>query len=535
MKRIVSVCLSVLLLFSVSVNAFADFENSYINTGDLQEDILNIAATQIGYTYDGGKSKFDSAVSDKWENASAAFLGWCANEASAPEEVIPRTADVQKLYEFYKANAAVFSPDEHSPVQGDIIFLTKGSEIYLCGIVTEADEEYITALIGGEDNTVKKKMYSVTLEKIFAYATPDYTKEAVYTPGKYMTTASALNFRTGPSTDYRRICTIPLGTIITITSISGDWGKTSYNGYDGWISMDYAFPYEDSHADASEYAVKWNVIDISKWQGNINWEKIKNADIDAVIIRIGLRGTVTKEILEDDKFFEYYEGAKNIGIHIGCYFYSAATTDEEAKEEAEFIIKTIRENNLEFDMPVYMDMEDKVVEKTGKTNIFNMTKTFLDTMKEANIYSGVYCSTSWAQDYYTPALFTNHALWIADWRNQCGYKGEYGMWQYTEYGSVSGIDANYTDLNICYVDYPEMIKDLKYNTDPSLENRRKGDVNADGKITAGDARIALRAASGLEKLQNKAFEAADVNSDTKVNAADARIILRIASNLETQF
>lgn len=519
---------------SVAVTAAADFENTYINTGDLKEDILSIANTQIGYKYDEDTSKFSSAVSGEWENQSAAFLGWCANEASAPEEVIPRIADVNKLYEFYKANAAVFTADEHSPAQGDIIFLTRNSEIYLCGIVVESNDEYITAIIGGEDNAVKKKMYSVTLEKIFAYATPDYTKEAVYTPGKYMTTASALNFRTGPATDYSRICTIPLGTIITITSISGDWGKTTYNGYEGWISMDYAFPYEDSHTDTSEYAVKWNVIDISKWQGNINWEKIKNADIDAVIIRIGLRGTVTKEILEDEKFFEYYEGAKEIGIHIGCYFYSAATTVEEAKEEAEFVIKTIRENNLEFDMPVYIDMEDKVVEKTGKTNIFNMTKAFLDAMKAENIYSGVYCSTSWAQDYYTPALFTNHALWIADWRNQCEYEGEYGMWQYTEHGSVSGIDANYTDLNICYVNYPELIKDLKYNTDQTLEERKKGDINADGKITASDARTALRAASGLEELKNKEFEAADVNSDSKVNAADARIILRIASNLQTQ-
>lgn len=532
MKRLISLLVTVTIVFSLSVNAFADHENDHKNTADLKEDILAIAATQIGYSSASEASKYNDAVSGTFENRSAAFLAWCANEASAPEEVIPRSADVTKLYDFYKGNASVYSPDEHFPSSGDIIFLSKNENIYLCGIVISADNEYITAIVCDEDDTVKKKMYSITLDKIYAYASPDYTLEAEHKPGKHMTTASALNFRPEPTTSSSVICTIPLGTIVTITSITGEWGKIKYNNTEGWINLQYVVPYDDSHIDTSEYNVKWNVIDISKWQGNINWDKIAAADIDGVIIRIGLRGTATKVIHIDDKFFEYYNGAVNAGLHIGCYFYSAAATNDEAKEEAQFIVDTIRENDLKFDMPVYLDMEDKVVEKTGKTQIFSTTKAFLDAMKKENIYSGIYCSTSWAQDYYNSALFNEHALWIADWRDKCGYSGEYGMWQYTEYGSVSGIDANHTDLNICYINYPKLISDLGYNKDPDTMERKKGDVNADGKITAADAREALRASAMLSTLRDKAFEAADMNDDGKVTSADARKILRISAKLE---
>lgn len=530
MKKLSCILFATLIFISIFTPTACAFPNTHINTGDLKSDIIAIAKTQTGYQETDNNSKYDDAVSGNFSNSSAAFLGWCANEASAPEEVIPRIADVEKLYQFYNEQVKIHTPDEHLPAEGDIIFLSKNGKPEFCGLVLYSDDEYVTAIIGDEDGYVRKKMYSVTLSKIYAYATPDYSISAIHTPGRYMTTASALNFRSEPTTSSTSFCKIPLGTIITITSIKGDWGSLEYNGKTGWVHLDYVVPYDDSHADTSEYAVKWNVIDVSKWQGNINWDKIADADIEGVIIRIAFRGTATKVIHTDEKFYEYYEGAKKAGLHIGCYFYSAATTVEEAKEEARYVVNEIRKNNLSFDMPVYIDMEDKVVQRTGKTMIFNMTKAFFDVMDDENIYSGVYCSTVWAEDYYTPALFTNNALWIADWRDKCLYNGEYGMWQYTEYGSVSGIDANYTDLNICYVNYPELIKDLGYNKEPA--NRKRGDVDGNGKVNASDARLALRCAAGLEILTDKARLAADMNNDGNIHAADARTILRIASQLE---
>ena len=533
MKKIISIVTSILIFASAYVTAFADYENTHKNTGDLKQDILAIAGTQIGYTSDDSGSKYDSAVSGTYENWSGAFIGWCANEATAPEAVIPRTADINKLYEFYESDGKIYNPDEHFPGEGDLVFLSKNGKINLCGFVTDSDNEYITVIVGGENNAVYKKMYSVTLSKIYAYATPDYNVDSDHKPGKHMTTASALNFRPEPTTSSSVICTIPLGTIVTITSINGEWGKITYNGTEGWINLQYVVPYDDSHIDTSEYSVLWNVIDISKWQGNINWDKIAETNINGVIIRIGLRGTATKELLTDEKFFEYYKGAINAGLHVGCYFYSAATTNEEAREEANYVVDMIRKHNLKFDMPVYMDMEDEVVRRTGRTQIFNSTKAFLDVMKEENIYTGVYCSTTWAQDYYTPALFSGHSLWIADWHDKCGYEGDYGMWQYTDRGSVSGIDANYTDLNLCYINYPKLIADQGYNKIPDESTKIiPGDINNDGLVTASDARIALRTAAKLHTLTEKETKKADMDSDGKVTASDARKILRISAKLE---
>ncbi|MBR6646763.1 MAG: SH3 domain-containing protein, partial [Clostridia bacterium] len=434
MKKISCIFLATIIFISIFTPTVSAFINTHTNTGDLKTDIVAIAKTQLGYCETDNQSKYDNAVSGTFSNSSAAFLGWCANEASAPEEVIPRIADVEKLYEYYQEQVKIHNPDEHLPAEGDIIFISKNGKPEFCGLVLSSDSEYITAIIGDDDGYVRKKMYSVTLSKIYAYATPDYNLSAMHSPGRYMTTASALNFRENPTTSSTSFCKIPLGTVVTITSISGDWGCLEYDGKTGWVHLDYVVPFDDSHTDTSEYAVKWNVIDVSKWQGDIDWNKIAAADIEGVILRIAFRGTATKVIHTDERFYEYYKGAKEAGLHIGCYFYSAATTVDEAKEEARYVINEIRKNDLRFDMPVYIDMEDKVVQQTGKTLIFNMTKAFFDMMDDENIYSGVYCSTKWAEDYYIPALFTNNALWIADWRDKCQYSGEYGMWQYTEYG-----------------------------------------------------------------------------------------------------
>ena len=182
-------------------------------------------------------------------------------------------------------------------------------------------------------------------------------------------------------------------------------------------------------------------------------------------------------------------------------------------------------------MPVYWDVEDTVIKETGSENICAMTEEFLSVMDEENLYSGVYTSSNWMFDFFNPAIFSGHALWIADWRGYCGYQGDFGMWQYSDTGEIEGIDG-YTDMNYCYINYPRLIEELGYNKKADTETpREKGDINGDGKITAADARSALRAAAGLSELDETERYAADYNSDNKVTAADARLILRKAANL----
>lgn len=533
MKRFFAVLCALILLFCIaSPTASAAYDNTHNNTGDYAADLLAVALTQVGYQ--GGKY-----LQQPSGDQDAAFIAWCAYEARIGDDAIPKMASTEQLYSFFLNGKALHASGEYEPIKGDIVFFGENETPSGCGIFVSVDtiygEDYVTAILCGKDGTVQKKQYKRTYEKLLAFATPDYAEAPLYKPGEYRTTASYLNFRTEPTVSSDAICQLPMGTHVTVTEIIGEWGKITYNGATGWINMQYAAVYDDNHHDTSDYAVNWNVIDVSKWQGNIDWDKVANADIQGVILRIGLRGTKTKAILTDERFEEYYNGAKRVGLPVGCYFFSAAETAEEGREEAYFILDQINSLNLKFEMPVYLDMEADVIEKNGKKAIQAATTAFLDVMDAAGVYAGVYCSTSWATDYYyADNTIGNHPLWIADWREQCGYTGDYGMWQFTEKGSVSGIEATYTDLNICYVNYPALIADIQAGKLPinNKEPYRQGDVNGDGDVSAADARLALRIAANLTDPDEKQFAAADVDSDQTVTASDARKILRVAAGLD---
>ncbi len=558
MKKLLCLLSAFMLLLSTfSITAFSEYENTHINTSAHNEDIAGVALTQIGAEGDNIKKYGNN------NNESLGFLLWCAQQAAVSKKVIPNDMSLINLYNHFSDSLLINANPEYVPAVGDIMFLGKDDSPNECAIVISSDSEYVTAVLlsGGK---VSKMMYNIGIEKIIAYARPDYSASNGYETGKYMTTASFLNLRSEASTSDSILAKIPIGTIVNISEFKGDWGKIEYDGKTGWISMDYAVLYDDSHSADSPYAVKWNVIDVSKWQGNIDWTRAAAGGANAVILRIGFRGTESKEIFTDDNFLKYYNGAKEAGLHVGCYFYSAAASKNEASEEARFIINLINEHSLEFDMPVYIDMEDPVIERCGKSVIYDVTKTFLDTMAEANIYSGVYASTSWALDYYNPAMFANHALWIAEWKESCSYPFNYGMWQYTSKGSINGVESKYTDLNICYIDYPSYIADKGFNkpvdipveepsekpteiptekpteipaeesTEPSTEAPEiiLGDVDFDGRISAADARLALRISAFLHSPTNEEAIAADINSDNSVTASDARQILRISAGLE---
>lgn len=533
MKKILSAILCLAVIFALPVIATAETQDKkYTNTGDLLEDFIGHAESKTGYTSESNGSMFDSVTGNKSDNWSSSFVAWCAKKAGISEDSIPHVPSVDELFAFYDGKDGIITDKDHKPSVGELIFISEDGIIALCGIVTYCDEQYVTAIIGDDDDSVKKKMYDLSLSKIKGYAQPDFTLRALISFGNYITTADFLNFRSQPTTNSEILGKIPKGTIVDITEINDGWGSISYEGKDGYISMDYAAEYDTTHLDSFRYAVNWNVIDISKFQGDIDWNKLGAQDIDGIILRLGFRGTATKVIHPDEKFLEFYQKAKEFGFHVGCYFYSGATTVAEAREEAEYMIDVIKTNNLTFDMPVYLDVEDNVIRDTGSENIINMTKAYFSVMDGANLYSGVYTSSNWMNDYYSPEIFSGHSLWVADWRGYCGYQGDYSMWQYTDSGKVEGIDG-YTDRNYCYINYPLLISDLGYNTEKDVVTHgNKGDINGDGKITAADAREALRASAGLTKLSEIEKDAADYNNDGKVSAADARLILRKAANLD---
>ena len=198
-------------------------------------------------------------------------------------------------------------------------------------------------------------------------------------------------------------------------------------------------------------------IDISKHNGNVDFEKLKSSGIEYVIIRGGY-GSLEKQ--KDVKFEDYYKKAKEVGLPLGVYWYSYAVNADEAKAEAEMCLKVIKGKRFEY--PIYFDLEERSALNTGKKNCSEMVKTFCNALEKDGYFAGLYMSRSHLQNYITDDVAKRYALWIAEYNSKCNYDGSYGMWQYTSSGNVSGIDGR-CDLDECYVDYPSIIKSGGYN------------------------------------------------------------------------
>lgn len=193
-------------------------------------------------------------------------------------------------------------------------------------------------------------------------------------------------------------------------------------------------------------------IDVSVHNGAIDWEKVKAAGIDFAILRAGY-GKLAKQ--KDTRFEDNYAGAKAVGIPVGAYWYSYATTVDEAVQEAEVCISILAGKQFEF--PIYFDQEEKATLDTGKANCSAMIRAFCDTLEKAGYWAGLYTSRSCLSSHIENDIKTRYALWVAEWSDKLRYGGPVGIWQHSEKGSVDGITGN-VDLDIGYKDYPSMIK-----------------------------------------------------------------------------
>lgn len=193
-------------------------------------------------------------------------------------------------------------------------------------------------------------------------------------------------------------------------------------------------------------------IDVSEWQGVIDWESVKaSGKVDFVILRAGY-GRYASQI--DEQFERNYSECKRLGIPVGAYWYSYAVTEKEAKEEAQACLEVLKGKKLDY--PLYFDLEEDKAFKTGKTNCSNIATVFCTATEQGGFFSGLYMSRIPLTTYITENVRKRFALWVAEYGSMCKYNGSYGMWQKSSQGTVSGISGN-VDINECYVDYPTVI------------------------------------------------------------------------------
>ncbi len=196
-------------------------------------------------------------------------------------------------------------------------------------------------------------------------------------------------------------------------------------------------------------------IDVSTWQGNINFNQVKNAGIDFVIIRAGYG------IGHKDKWFEQnYSKAKRAGLDVGAYWYSYADTISEAVSEARSCARVLKGKKLEY--PVYFDLEERSQLNKGRGFCSKLITSFCNELEKQGYYAGFYMSLSNALNYVYASTRDRYAFWVAQWNDTCTYSGQYGLWQYTSNGKVNGISGR-VDMDIAYVDYPARIKNGGFN------------------------------------------------------------------------
>lgn len=198
-------------------------------------------------------------------------------------------------------------------------------------------------------------------------------------------------------------------------------------------------------------------IDVSKYNGTIDWKKVKASGIDFAFVRVGYRGYSVGNLAEDNYFRTNISGALDAGIQVGVYIFSQAITISEAKEEANFLLSRIKDSSIT--LPVVMDFEYAGSSGTeGRLYEANLSKkaatdlclAFAETIKNAGYTPALYANKYMLEDDLDAAAISSNArVWLASWGNSANYSGDYTFWQYSDSGTVPGINGN-VDLNLWY-------------------------------------------------------------------------------------
>lgn len=192
-------------------------------------------------------------------------------------------------------------------------------------------------------------------------------------------------------------------------------------------------------------------IDVSQYQTQIDWEQVKQAGISFAMIRVGYRGYVSGELDLDSSFQSHIQGALDAGLDVGVYFFSQALTPEEAQEEAEYVLEQIEGYDLTY--PVVFDWEEVQAQaRTDEMNMLMLTscaEAFCQTITQAGYEASVYFNQAYGYQQFNLVSLKAYDFWLAEYSPSPSFAYSFQMWQYTNEGTVPGIDGP-VDLNIAF-------------------------------------------------------------------------------------
>ena len=242
--------------------------------------------------------------------------------------------------------------------------------------------------------------------------------------------------------------------------------------YTGWQTIDGATYYYDKNGNpvtgeqviqGAKYTFNENGvlntgsgqmgIDVSKWNGSIDWNAVKNSGVSYVIIRCGYRGSSTGALIEDPMFRTNIKGAQSAGLKVGVYFFTQAVNEVEAVEEASMVLGLIRGYNISY--PVFLDVEPSngrgdAISTEARTAV---CRAFCQTIQNSGYKAGIYANKNWLTEKINAGSLTSYKIWLAQYAAAPTYSAtKYDLWQYSSKGSVAGIKGS-VDMNISYLGY----------------------------------------------------------------------------------
>ncbi len=193
-------------------------------------------------------------------------------------------------------------------------------------------------------------------------------------------------------------------------------------------------------------------IDVSKFQGNIDWQQVRDSGVEFVILRLGIRGYGSGELKMDERFMDNYYGATEAGIKVGVYFFSAAINETEAVEEADYVLRAIQ--GLAIEMPVVFDTEpilydDARTDDLTPDQLTKITCAFCDRIRANGYEPMIYANSKRFTTVLHLEELEAYDKWLADYRDKPDYPYAFKMWQFTEKGSVPGISGN-VDIDLYF-------------------------------------------------------------------------------------
>lgn len=253
-------------------------------------------------------------------------------------------------------------------------------------------------------------------------------------------------------------------------------------------------------------------IDVSEFQGKIDWAKVKKDGIEFAILKLGNIYDYDANY-KDSKFDTNYKNARANGIKIGAYIYNYCNTIDTLKKGIEWALEKL--GNKKLDLPIYLDMEDKDIQGETKATLTNQCNEFAKMIEAAGYRAGVYANLNWLENELNPDDFDkNISVWVAQYYSKCEYAGKYDIWQYTSSGKVSGISGN-CDMNYLYNE--DIIKESGADTSDKKTIDELAEEVIDGKWGNGNDRKNRLEEAGYnyDKIQDRVNEILSKQSEKK--------------------